>query len=375
MRTIQPPWSLSVILLLTSCYSRSLEGPEILALLSDAEIEGHHTLHGYSFERSYDPGGTFVQHRKGRTEPETARWWVQGHEICIRWDDQDRSLCRALHTDDRGHLWKVMRKHNGSTERIVTYTSVVGPGGEDRLAPIATSAYLRRWSRSTPALLSGLSLAGLGLVSGMFVSSRGDDPQSLGNRLSWWLPWTIGGRWIWPPRLGGMAEDKLDELTFQALVEREHVLVAWIYAIMRRQAPDEEAAWSRLWSFLSSMEDEEIGAVLRSLLHAMPGTDTLAVLLSGNDRALWLVSHALGQRARTLRSNPTRFEADKQAAISLLTPLRDRASAAPEPLSTPARGGGSDHYAALAGPELEGLLYLTAYTSSSRGSSSYSGGG
>lgn len=374
VQTIQPPLLVSLLLLSAGCYSRPLSGDEIEVLLSGAEVQGRHTLHGYSFDRSYDPEGTFRQVRRGRTEPETARWWIHGDQICIRWDHEARDLCRTLRTDDRGALWKTMRKRNGETARVLTYTSVIGPDGTDRLTPIPTAQYLRRWPTTLPGILSGVGLVGLSLMLGVLVGVRGDNPHSLGNTLAWWIPWKIGGRWIWPPRLSSLDPTELDALTIAALIDREYVFVAWIVSLQRRRAPDEATAWGWLWRPMSTMEDGEIGVALRSLLHVLPSAGTLLEAIEGNERAMWLLSRAFTERARQhQRSNASRFESDKQSAITLLTPLHGR-EASP-PLSTLGRTPGSSDYLALAGPAMEELLYLKAQVSTGRGSSSYAGGG
>lgn len=123
----------ALALLLAACSGeRDLAGAEIQVLFSGHTVEGHHDVHGYDFRSYYEPTGTFRSYQNGAPTPRTARWWIAGDDICIRWDDEGEDLCRAMVVDRGGTYRKVKVLPGGERKIVVTFKSFT-PGNPGRL--------------------------------------------------------------------------------------------------------------------------------------------------------------------------------------------------------------------------------------------------
>ena len=114
------------VMLAGSCANepgRALSGAEIRGLFSGNTVTGQHHKKGYSFESYYEPAGSFRSYQGGARTPTPGRWWISGNQICIRWEHEQRNLCRTVRTDDNGRYWKVLVKRNGQRVNIVTFHS------------------------------------------------------------------------------------------------------------------------------------------------------------------------------------------------------------------------------------------------------------
>jgi hypothetical protein len=110
---------------------RQLSGPEITELFAGKTVEGHHEIHGYDFRSYYEPTGTYRSHQSGKSAARSAKWWVRGDEICVRWDDTPEDLCRRMFVDTGGVYRKV--KLAGEKRVIVVTFKSFSPGNPGKL--------------------------------------------------------------------------------------------------------------------------------------------------------------------------------------------------------------------------------------------------
>ena len=98
---------------------RELKGKEIKALFANRSVSGHHEIHGYDFRSYYDPGGTLRSYQGDNKRPRHARWWIKRNDICIRWQDQRRDLCRRMVHDGKSYF----KVRAGSHKLVVSFKS------------------------------------------------------------------------------------------------------------------------------------------------------------------------------------------------------------------------------------------------------------
>lgn len=110
---------------------RQLSGPEITSLFAGKTVEGHHEIHGYDFRSYYEPNGTYRSHQSDKAAARSARWWVKGDEICVRWDDAPEDLCRRMFVDGSGVHRKV--KVTGDERVVVVTFKRFSPGNPSNL--------------------------------------------------------------------------------------------------------------------------------------------------------------------------------------------------------------------------------------------------
>lgn len=111
---------------LTSCGRagegwRKLSENEVRELFAGSTVEGYHELNHYSFRSYYQPSGAF---RSEQGEPKKIRegQWrtTKSGDICVRWQDEARDLCRAMVVDQAGQYRKVKEGLLGTTV-VVTF--------------------------------------------------------------------------------------------------------------------------------------------------------------------------------------------------------------------------------------------------------------
>jgi hypothetical protein len=110
---------------------RPLSGSEITPLFAGKTVEGHHEIHGYDFRSYYEPGGTYRSHQSDKSAPRSAKWWVKGDEICVRWDDTPEDLCRRMFVDASG-VYRKVRVTGDRRQVVVTFKSF-SPGNPNEL--------------------------------------------------------------------------------------------------------------------------------------------------------------------------------------------------------------------------------------------------
>jgi hypothetical protein len=131
------PLFLSLLALTIACgkerpeLGRALAGAEIRELFAEKTVEGHHEIHGYDFESYYEATGTYRSHQSDKSAPRSAKWWVQGDEICVSWEDTPEDLCRRMFVDDRGVYRKV--KVSGDERTVVVTFKSFTPGNVHHL--------------------------------------------------------------------------------------------------------------------------------------------------------------------------------------------------------------------------------------------------
>ena len=116
------PAATSVALaLLTGCSEqRELSPLELQALFADKTVEGYHDVYKYKFRSYYDPAGTFRSYQDSSGRAQTAKWWVKGKAICIRWDGQATELCRAVVA--KGGRYRKVARIGGRTTTVVRFS-------------------------------------------------------------------------------------------------------------------------------------------------------------------------------------------------------------------------------------------------------------
>lgn len=372
---------LGVAILGVGCgYSRGLDSREIESLLTDASVEGVHHKDGYAFSRIYRADGTMVQTRHGATAQETATWDARsGNKVCVTWDADGRELCRVVRTDDQGAYWKVLRKKNGDTMRIVTYSAIVdAETGQGRMRVLGPWTYRRVWLTQAPGLAT-IFATFLGSAFGLALLARGrDEPESLYNRLRRLRRLQVGDTRV---RFGDL--ERMSPGALQAWIQasgeaEEWIYVAWGCLALHRVCDSDEAAWERLWTAVSGLDDAALETCLRRVVQVLPPASIMAPRVRDNDRASWLLGRAwLAVAVAANKKDPKVFERAKAEATVYVQGLRDKAADGPEPISDARRESpAAGDYLALAAQTLEGLLYLKYVAASSkRGGSGSMGGG
>lgn len=390
IRAMRRHWvaALAVACLATSaCYDRRVPGPEIRELISDSTVRGRHELDMYSFERHYDPRGTFEQ---TRGPSGSGRWQVTGDKLCIRWNSPHRkagrAFCRRVHTDDKGAYWKEFDRRNGNTVKVVTYTSITGPDGTDRRVIPGTLTRWKRWMLTWRGLVV-LLLFG---IAAWFVLRGKRKPDSFRNR------WR---RRFFGVRAGERAVrlnelERMDTRELCALVERcirgdTWVDLPTILAALFDARRTTDEAIAALWETIRPFEDDKAQrAIATSLDHL--GNSASAIAATDKDlRFAYLAGKAFAERAEGYQtSNSALFELNKKLALEYFDHVRASApgpgpaypdlSADTNPYRESMIPSDTPNYPLLVGAAYESVMYMNYIAparSSGRSSSSFSGGG
>src|SRR5919108_1052874 len=100
---------------------RKLPESEVRELFAGSTVEGYHELHRYNFKSYSHPSGSFKSEQDDKQSLREGQWWTTANgNICIRWQDEGRDLCRAMMVDDAGHYRKVQEGWRGRV--VVTFT-------------------------------------------------------------------------------------------------------------------------------------------------------------------------------------------------------------------------------------------------------------
>jgi len=111
---------------------RILSNDEVIDLFTGKTVKGYHVKKKYAFTSYYEPTGTFRSYQGEAREPRLGKWWVNNEgDICIRWQDESKDLCRKMITDDDGNYRKVLVKKNGKQILIVRFESFIDGNAND----------------------------------------------------------------------------------------------------------------------------------------------------------------------------------------------------------------------------------------------------